>query len=106
MIKTCPYATPDEYTCYLEKYHSSDEYRLSRMCANFAGWDSDCYKTLLVKYVESTQLGISGDTKSATEVKGDPFEDVVRYFLEKGGVAREISSLSSNGKWQIDGGGT
>jgi hypothetical protein len=106
MIKSCPYGTPDEYACFVEKYHSKDEYHLARMCANFAGWDSDCYKTLLVKYVNSTQLDINGTSKSATSSKGDPFEEVVRYFLKKGGVAREISSLSNSGKWQIDGAGT
>lgn len=104
-MKTCPHATPEECSGYIEHYFSDDEYMLARIGARFGGWDSEQYKILLDQYVCSTQVTLADSGKSATDEKGDPFEDVVRYFLEKGGVARYISPLTKEGKWQIDGEG-
>ena len=105
-ITPCSYGTPEELESFIEQiFFSEDKYCFERIYANYAGWDLDIYKKLLGQYLLSTQVDLTENGKNATEEKGDPFENVVRYFLEKGGFVHNAESLSSHQKWQLDGAG-
>jgi hypothetical protein len=66
------------------------------------GWDSVEFERHYSVYVESTQIKI-GPEDDATKLKGVPLEMLARYFLEKGGLAKEIKEITAHSKWQIDG---
>ena len=70
-----------------------------------AGWDKVEFEEIYSDYVWSTQLNlVQGD--DATRLKGDPLEELARYFLERGGVVTRIRELSSPARWQVDGQGS
>lgn len=67
--------------------------------ATISGWDKVEYEALYRIYVESTADGAD------TDEKGRALENLARYFLEKGGFARNVREISSYQKWQVDGQG-
>jgi len=68
-----------------------------------SGWDRKEFLRLYKIYIESTQVDLKSAGNNTTESKGNPLEDVARYFLEKGGVARDVKSGGMPGKWTVDG---
>lgn len=97
--------TIGEYQDIVENIFSKfDPYALEWSYANVAGWEDAEYEKLLTEYLKSTQLNVTKDD-DATNLKGIPLEELSKYFLEKGGFAREVTELKSHGEWQIDGQG-
>ncbi len=99
-------ATLDEFKAFIEHRDSSvfkfaDEW----FEATNWGWDSIEFENLYRIYIRSTQIVLKeGDDR--TKLKGEPLEKLSRYFLEKGGVARDIVEIREHGRWQVDGQGT
>lgn len=79
-------------------------YKMEWAMAMGSGWDPEQFERLYKDYVRSTQVKLK-PTDNATMVKGRPLEDVISYFLEKGGLINGIKPISDHGKWQVDGHG-
>ncbi|MEZ4390994.1 MAG: hypothetical protein R3A48_07860 [Polyangiales bacterium] len=71
--------------------------------ASLSGWDSDEFLRLYAVFIDSTQVALSSNGNQTTNAKGNPLEVVSRYFLEKGGVARNMKPGGVPGKWTVDG---
>ncbi len=100
-------ATWEEYNQVIDEIRS--KYEPCRFTEEWnvaigSGWDQKQYMSLYADYVKSTQINL-GPTDSATELKGKPLEKLVRYFLEKGGLARNIREICEHQRWQVDGQG-
>ncbi len=73
--------------------------------AVLGGWDPAAYRQLYRAFITSTQANLPAAGNQTTAVKGDPLEDVARYFLERGGVARDVQKGGLSNRWTIDGKG-
>lgn len=89
---------------YLQKVVKSKDLAVEWYQALSSGWVNAEYKRLYEEYVKSTQIKIAA-RQSATKLKGNPLENLTRYFLHKGGFVTSIKELSAQGQWQVDGQG-
>ncbi len=104
--ETESYATWEEFEEFTERVAGIEDfpYPLEWSFAIGEGWDPAVYSAKYVAYVVSTQE-VAQPEDDKTELKGQPLEDLLRYFLERGGFARDIDELSAPSKWQVDGAG-
>ena len=97
-------ATIDEFESLMTSVVGHYGYEFEWYFAIRSGWDKVEFANIYRDYVGSTQVKIrKGD--NAAEVKGVPLEKLSMYFLERGGVARNIREISAHQKWQVDGQG-
>jgi hypothetical protein len=98
--------TLDEYEAFISEVVSkpSIPYALEWSYAATAGWNRKEFERLYADYVLSTQISLN-PKDNATEIKGEPLEKLVHYFLEKGGVVTSIKPISEPQTWQVDGQG-
>lgn len=68
-----------------------------------SGWDPKEFHRLYTAYIESTQVDLDDVGNDTTGAKGNPLEVVARYFLEQGGIARNVKPGGLNNKWTVDG---
>lgn len=66
------------------------------------GWIPEEFQNLYALYIASTQSDLSLGNNT-THVKGDPLEEVSRYFLHRGGVVRNMKPGGLPAKWTVDG---
>lgn len=71
--------------------------------AIYNGWKRDEFHRLYISYIESTQVDLATVGNDTTGAKGNPLEEVARYFLEKGGIARNVKPGGVRNKWTVDG---
>lgn len=107
MLRETEMATWEEYNKVVEEIRS--EYRHCGLTEEWdiaigEGWDTEEYKKLYTNYVKSTQIKLKPED-DATELKGRPLEELVRYFLKKGGLTRNLDEINDPQKWQVDGQG-
>jgi hypothetical protein len=102
--ETKPYATVKEFEQFVEEVKANRRfpYPLEWTFAVEEGWDWAVYQDKFAAYVLSTQVDLQPDDDK-TDLKGKPLEDILRYFLEKGGFAHDIRELSAPSRWQVDG---
>ena len=103
-----PYATYEEFIKitleFKESKPESFPFMVEWAMAMSCGWDPAEFEQYYRDYVKSTQVKLKrGDDPTA--LKGRPLENVVSYFLEKGGLINGIKPISESGKWQVDGHG-
>jgi hypothetical protein len=100
------YATWAEFEEFTQQIASIEgfPYPLEWSFAVAEGWDPEEYHALYAAYVASTQI-VAQPEDDSLGLKARPLEDLVRYFLEKGGFARDVKELSAPSKWQVDGAG-
>ena len=71
--------------------------------AVLGGWDFLEFTSLYTAYIDSTQIDLHAAGNRTTEAKGDPLEHIARYFLEKGGISKNIKPGGIPGRWTLDG---
>jgi len=106
MFKSDFIATLDEYEKFVQNLDKSAHRFADEWLEAFDwGWDSVTFQELYKNYVWSTQIILKKED-DPTKLKGVPLEKLSRYFLEKGGVARNIVEIIEHGRWQVDGQGS
>ncbi len=99
-------ATINDYEKFIDQYgNSAGDYAFEWSIAVKAGWKKREFDKLYNSYVISCKKGIL-EKQSAAKIKGDPLEDLARYYLQMGGIVHDISEINEKGVWQIDGQGT
>lgn len=97
--------TLDDFDKIVERLHKiggmAQPYESSY--AVVSGWDPAEFARLYKIYIESTQADLRTTDNNTTKVKGDPLEDIARYFLEKGGIVRNLQPGGRPNRWQVDG---
>ncbi len=71
--------------------------------AALSGWRFEEFDRLYGDYIASTQIDLKATGNNTTAAKGNPLEDVARYFLEKGGIATDVSAGGLPNRWTVDG---
>lgn len=74
--------------------------------ASFAvcsGWDPQVFRQLYTAYIDSIGVDLKKQGNRTTELKGAPLEAVARYFLERGGIAKNVLPGGIQEQWTVDG---